>query len=182
MDRNALLRELEAHQPFDETESGMWLRLRKFVEDHADCFSRGLKVGHITGSAWIVDESREYALLVYHKKLDKWLQPGGHCEDEDSVLETAWREATEETGIESIRPLDSRIFDVDVHPIPARGSEPGHLHYDVRYLFQADSRQKIIVSPESRAVEWLLMNQILERSPHESIRRLVEKTKLRASI
>ncbi|MFN0166827.1 MAG: NUDIX hydrolase, partial [Bryobacteraceae bacterium] len=138
MSREELLDRIARHVPFDDTEREMTQRLLAFVEAHEDCFRRSLRTGHLTGSAWIVDRTRRRALLVHHKRLDRWMQPGGHWEQDDSLLETARREALEETGATSLRALGEDIFDVDVHPIPARGAEPAHFHYDVRFLFEAD--------------------------------------------
>ena len=124
--------------------------LRRFVEDNDDCFERSHRSGHITGSAWIVDLKREKVLLTHHHRLDKWMQLGGHADGDPDVLRVALREAREESGVEEIRALSESIFDVDVHEIPPRGDEPAHLHYDVRFLFEADSNLPLGITPESR--------------------------------
>jgi 8-oxo-dGTP pyrophosphatase MutT (NUDIX family) len=92
--------------------------------------------------------------------LNRWLQPGGHADGEENVLNVALREAQEETGLTHFKLLQDDIFDLDIHPIPARGNFPDHLHYDIRFLFEADINEKIIVSDESHDVSWLALSQL----------------------
>jgi 8-oxo-dGTP pyrophosphatase MutT (NUDIX family) len=134
--REWLLNKLRVHTPRDAHEAAMAEALRQFVANHANCFERSLRIGHITGSAWIVDRGRTHALLTHHRKLNKWLQLGGHADGDPDILRVALREAREESNLDAIRPVSEDIFDVDIHVIPARGAEPEHLHYDVRFLLE----------------------------------------------
>lgn len=151
--------------------------LQQFVEQHPECFERSLQVGHITGSAWIVNPPRTHALLIHHRKLERWLQPGGHADGDPDVLRVALREAHEESGLEQLRPLSGAIFDVDIHTIPARGPEPQHLHYDVRFLLEADDAAPLLISRESRALAWAELERITEYTDEESVLRMVAKTR-----
>ncbi len=72
-------------------------------------------------------------LLHHHRRLDAWLQMGGHDEGESDPRATARREGAEESGLSDLVLLSPAILDVDVHPIPAGKGEPPHLHHDVRY-------------------------------------------------
>jgi len=93
--------------------------------------------GHFTASAFVVDVTRTRLLLIRHRKLGLWLQPGGHVEADDSdLVDAALRELEEETGLEGAELLEP-WFDLDVHPIPAWGATPGHAHHDVRVLLSA---------------------------------------------
>lgn len=154
MHRKPLLDLLAAHRPHDPLEAEHLQRMRTFIMGHPDCFSRELSQGHMTGSAWIVDPERTRVLLVHHVKLDRWLQPGGHADGETDLPAVARREACEETGLSSLVPLIPGIFDVDVHAIPARGTLPQHMHYDVRFLFEADPSAMLTISQESHAAAW----------------------------
>lgn len=173
--RIALIEQLQAYRPADPREERMRLRILEFVQRNVNCFQRSLRGGHITGSAWVVNRERTHTLLVHHRRLDKWLQPGGHAEDETDALAVAVREAEEETGLR-VMPVSKTIFDVDAHDIPARKRERAHVHYDIRYLMEADMTSRVVVSPESRAVEWVRMNQVAGMNTDESILRLVRKT------
>jgi 8-oxo-dGTP pyrophosphatase MutT (NUDIX family) len=174
--RQVLLSKLVVYRPSDAHEARMAERLRQFVEIHTDCFQRSLLVGHVTGSAWIVDAERAFALLTHHRKLDKWLQPGGHADGDSDILRVALREAREESGLAAIRPVSDDIFDIDIHTIPARGAEPEHLHYDVRFLLEADRTAPLTISAESRSLEWVAPDRIALLNPEESIARMVAKT------
>jgi 8-oxo-dGTP pyrophosphatase MutT (NUDIX family) len=130
----------------------------------------------VTASAWIVDETRTRALLLHHRKLGRWLQPGGHVDGDPDVRAAALREAKEETGLCSLRPAGGDIYDLDVHAIPARGSEPAHEHYDVRFAFTADPDEPIRANAESHEVRWIPLEDLNSFEIDESVRRLAAKT------
>ncbi|MFA6456416.1 MAG: NUDIX domain-containing protein, partial [Bacteroidota bacterium] len=106
---------------------------------------------------------------------EKWLQLGGHSDGDPDPLNVALREAEEESGIPGIIPLSKEIFDVDVHPIPARKNVPEHFHYDIRYLFEADDTHSLTITPESKDLAWIPLNDIEQFSTEESILRMVRK-------
>ncbi len=145
---------------------------------NGNCCDRRLSAGHVVVGAWIVDRPREHVVLLHHRKLEKWLQPGGHVENDPSLIDAARREVSEETGLRKFRLLSAEIFDVDVHTIPARKSEPEHIHYDVRFIFEAARGARLTVSDESNDLQWVKLDQIAARNDSASIRRLVEKTRL----
>ena len=148
----------------------------QFVDAHEDCFERSLAIGHITGSAWIVDPKEDKVLLVHHKKLGLWLQPGGHCDGDPDVPRVAEKEAREETGITDFHLFGRGIFDLDIHSIPAWNKIPEHLHYDVRFLIHADSQQTTRVSEESNDVAWFDLHELEDITQDASVLRLAEKT------
>src|SRR5512143_1358068 len=132
--REALLRALDTYRGAEPGDEEAVSRFRKFLA-RDDPFRREDPEGHVTASAVVVRPGNEF-LLVFHRKLDRWLQPGGHVEAGDATLfDTAVREAREETGISDFEaPLGDSILDLDVHAIPAFGDDPAHFHYDVRFL------------------------------------------------
>ena len=157
--------------------------IRRFVEAHADCFERSCRDGHVTGSAWIASPDGEQALLVRHRKLGAWLQPGGHADGDPDPAAVACREAAEESGLESLRLVDwwrdgstsPQPFDVDVHRIPARGDEPEHLHLDIRFLLVADPAEPPRASHESDEARWVPRGQIGALNPEPSLLRMAER-------
>ncbi len=135
--------------------------------------------GHVTASTMVVNRDKKYTLLLHHAKLNRWLQPGGHLDTtDDSPAEGALREAREESGIATLSLVSEKLFDVDVHPIPARGSgataEAAHLHYDVRYLVIADS-DDVTLSNESTGFEWRPLEGLIADDSDESISRMARK-------
>ncbi|AEI50729.1 NUDIX hydrolase [Runella slithyformis] len=175
MKRDSLLTLLRQHTPFDPEEHAMWQDTIRFVEENPDCFERWLTIGHVTGSAWIVDESQTSVLLMHHRKLDKWFQPGGHADGDSDVLHVALKEALEETGLKTVHCLAKTIFDVDVHLIPANAKEAAHYHYDIRFLFRADSQQPLSINSESKELVWVPLSDVEQYNNSNSILRMVQK-------
>jgi 8-oxo-dGTP pyrophosphatase MutT (NUDIX family) len=179
MHRTAALRLLRAHgtRASDPHEAAMTAEITRFVEAHPDCLARTCAPGHLTGSAWIVDPSRRRVLLTHHRKLDKWLQPGGHADGDPDLLAVALREAREETGLTRLKPVSTDLFDVDRHWIPPRGDVPGHWHLDLRFLVEADPEEELSVSEESHDLMWVDLARVPLLNPEESMRRMVGKTR-----
>lgn len=148
----------------------------QFVEAHPDCLLRSCVPGHLTGSAWIVDAARRQTLLTHHRKLDKWLQLGGHADADPDLLAVALREAAEESGLTRLRPVSTDVFDVDRHWIPARAQEPGHYHYDLRFQIEADPAEPLTVTSESKDLAWVEIARVTSLNPEESMARMVRKT------
>jgi 8-oxo-dGTP pyrophosphatase MutT (NUDIX family) len=149
---------LRLHRPGDDREAADLARIVDFVNRHADPFDRRIVEGHLTGSAIVVSPAVDRVLLLHHRKLDRWLQPGGHGDPgETSGEAVALREAGEETGIDglALHPTAPRPLDVDIHAIPAHGHEPAHEHLDLRYLAVAPDGAPIIHrAAESNDLRW----------------------------
>jgi 8-oxo-dGTP pyrophosphatase MutT (NUDIX family) len=172
-----LLAELRAYRPADAREAAMRDRVVAFVgRDGLRAFERSNRSGHVTASAWIVSPDRSAVVLLHHRKLDRWLQLGGHVDGDPDVRAAALREAREESGLRTLRPLGDGLYDVDVHAIPARGDEPAHEHFDLRFACEADPREAIAGNDESHAVRWVALDEIERYAIDESVRRLVRKT------
>lgn len=145
--------ELRAWEPWSASQRRLRDAFVRHLGAHADGVWRTCAPAHVTASAAIVDPTRKGLLLVHHRKVGRWLQPGGHCEAGDATLgAAALREATEESGIHGLR-LVPGILQVDRHPAPCH---PGVVeeHLDVRYLVIAPARSEPRVSAESDAVRW----------------------------
>jgi 8-oxo-dGTP pyrophosphatase MutT (NUDIX family) len=175
MHRTDLLKKLADYQTAHPNESKTTNRLAAFVEANTDCFERSLVVGHVTGSAWVVNQTGTHVLLTHHRKLDKWLQLGGHVDGNPDVLEAAMREAVEESGLNDLTIVSSDIFDIDIHLIPERKSEAAHYHHDVRFIFQATDSEDYIVSDESHDLAWVEIQRLEEYTNEVSMLRMAEK-------
>ncbi len=150
-------------------------RFAAFVQTHSNCFSRTLLPGHVTGSAWVVDAEGQMTLLTHHRKLDIWVQLGGHSDDDPDSSAVALREAREESGLDELALAGGRIFDLDIHSIPARGSEPAHEHFDVRYVVLAAVNTRFRVSAESKALAWVSVDDLDSLTREASMLRMRDK-------
>lgn len=179
MNRNELLNKLRNYAERWRDESEMTSRFVAFVESHEDCFERSLAEGHVTGSAWVVNRAGTHVLLTHHKKLNRWLQLGGHADGDSDTLRVAKREVEEESGLTGIITLGEDIFDVDIHLIPERKSEPAHFHYDVRYLMQTSTGEDYVISDESHNLAWIGIHSLESYTTEISMLRLAHKGRLR---
>jgi 8-oxo-dGTP pyrophosphatase MutT (NUDIX family) len=175
MHRKVLLDLLAGYRRRYPEEAPVVERFVAFVAASPDCFKRSLMQGHVTGSAWLVNQRGSHVLLTHHRKLDLWIQLGGHADGHPNVLEVAWQEAREESGIDSIQPVATDVFDIDIHAIPARGDEPEHFHYDVRFVFRADDSENYTVSAESHDLEWVEITRLQEKTADETMLRMAGK-------
>ena len=154
----------------DEPEREEFLR---FTDAHDDALLRSCVPGHLTGSALVVDPVSERVLLLHHRKLQKWLQPGGHADGDGNLAAVAQREATEETGIEGLRVVVPAI-DLDIHRIESPNEAPHH-HYDVRYLVLAPEGAKAEGNFESTALRWVTLDELDALTDEPGLRLLARR-------
>ena len=177
MHRQKLLATLQTYAIRHPGEARLVRRFRDFVSAHERCFERDCLPGHVTGSAWVVSPCGGRVLLTHHKKLGRWLQPGGHCDGEPDTLAVAMREAEEETGL-MLQCHGAEPIDIDIHDIPATRTEPAHQHFDVRYALGALS-ETYAVSDESHDLAWVRMEELARYTREESVVRLRAKWRAR---
>ena len=150
-------------------------RFERLVARQPRCFDRDcFDDGHVTGSAIVLNLAGTAMLMTHHAKLGRWLQLGGHADGEPDPLAVACREATEESGL-AVRPCCTLPLDLDIHAIPARGGDPRHFHYDVRFLLQVEASEAFKATAESLALAWVPLAEVEAVTREESILRLVRK-------
>ncbi|MFJ4475018.1 NUDIX hydrolase [Streptomyces xanthochromogenes] len=142
---------------------------------HPDGMWKACGAGHLTASALVIDPERERVLLTLHKKLNMWLQMGGHCEPGDAtVAAAALREAEEESGVAGLTLLAGGPVRLDRHPIPA----PCHWHLDIQYAALAPAGSVEAISDESLDLRWFGYDEVAQVAD-ESVVRLLEATRAR---
>ncbi len=176
MKRNALILALEHYQTDYPEESNFIPRFISLLCNFHNCFKRNLITGHITASAFITDQNITSILLTHHKKLNRWLQPGGHADGMEDIRTVAFKEGSEETGLSSLTFHHNGIFDIDIHQIPYHAGVHAHFHYDIRFLFVADKNEPLHISDESHDLAWIPINKIAALTANNhSILRMSEK-------
>jgi 8-oxo-dGTP pyrophosphatase MutT (NUDIX family) len=139
----------------------------------ANPFVRERLEGHLTGGAWLVSGDGLRILMTHHRKLDRWLQLGGHADGDTDMARVALKEAEEESGLSDLA-VEGDIFDLDRHWIPERKGVPGHWHYDVRYVVRAGGSEDYVVSEESLDLAWREIAPLAD-DPDESLSRMARK-------
>ena len=174
-----MLADLGEYSPSFSEEAGAVAQFSDFLQSHPSVFERSHVQGHFTGSAWLVSADGERVLLMHHRKLNRWLQPGGHADGDTDLARVALREAWEETGVTGLC-VEGRIFDMDRHRIPARANEPEHWHYDVRYVVRAGADDRYTINEESQALAWRPVVEVADDAGFDtSLRRMARKWLLR---
>jgi len=176
MSKLQLTQQLKFYLKCNPNEAAMVHRMIEFIAQYENCYYRELLSGHMTASAWLVNYDNDKALLMFHHKLQKWLQPGGHADGEENLLNVALKEASEEVGINKLSPLSDEIFDLDIHAIPAYKDVSAHHHYDIRYIIQvSEQHQSLVGNHESQALAWYSPEQIQAMDVDVSVLRMCDK-------
>lgn len=172
-----LLDLLANYEITDPTQSILAAKFRELYLSEPNAFEHYFNQGHFTGSAWVVSQDAKRVLLTHHRKLNRWLQLGGHADGNLDLRQVALREAEEESGLSGLN-IESAIFDLDLHAIPAYGVEPAHWHYDVRFVVWAGVDEKFKVSSESHDLAWWPIDEVLcnaEGKTDASVQRMATK-------
>lgn len=174
MHRNDLLTALLEYKIRHPDEADVVARFIDFVESHPDCFERSLSIGHVTGSAWVVNARGTHALFTLHGKSGEWYQLGGHADGDSDIRRVALSEATEESGLAGLHLISHAIFDIDIHRVSFGGDGP-HDHYDVRFAIRAQEDAQLTISHESLDLAWFAIADIPARFKDRSVSRMAQK-------
>jgi 8-oxo-dGTP pyrophosphatase MutT (NUDIX family) len=172
-----LLEELRRYRPADLQEAQHQRAILDLLSYATSPFSRDHFVpGHITGSCFIVDPVSQRVLLHHHRRLDRWLQMGGHVEQGESAIEAALREGREESGLQDLILLSEAAFDIDVHAIPSAKGEPEHSHFDIRYVARTSHPESIMIDrAESNELAWIELDGAIPLMNEEASKRAMLK-------
>ncbi|HEL4300034.1 NUDIX hydrolase [Stenotrophomonas sp. GD03930] len=146
------------------------------LDDPEDPFRRERLTGHFTASCWLVSADGQRLLLTHHRKLQRWLQLGGHADGDRDLARVALKEAEEESGLGGLVLEDPAIFDLDKHWIPERKDVPGHWHYDVRFVIRALGGEAFVLSEESLELAWRPVTEVAaDPQSDESMQRMAHR-------
>ena len=175
-----LKEKIEKYIPYNEQEEVDRELMLEYIDKFNDVLTRNNKMCHFTASNWIVNKERTKVLMVYHNIYDSWAWTGGHCDGEEDLLNVAIREAKEETGINSIRPLSEEIFSLEILSVDSHIKNnkfiPAHVHLDFCFLLEADENEKLKVKKdENSGVKWIDINKVLEYTKETKMKPIYDK-------
>jgi ADP-ribose pyrophosphatase YjhB (NUDIX family) len=164
-----IIRQIEAYKPWNEQVKLDKVELLKHIQAKKDIFTRENKTAHMTASAWVVNGSRDKALMVYHNIYDSWSWMGGHADGDENLHAVASREVMEESGLSKVRPIIRDIFSLEILTVDGHEKNgvyiPSHLHLNVTYLFEGDEGEEITVKPdENSGVAWYSLDEAVSAS------------------
>lgn len=149
-------------------------------------WTRENPIGHLTASCWIINKEKTKALMAFHLIFKSFAWLGGHADGKKDLLKVALKEAEEESGIKTFRPLSRHIADISVLEVPSHVKKgkniPAHLHFNVTYMLEADETSRLrIKEDENRALRWIPFDNIDEFVSEEHMKpvyhRLILKSK-----
>ena len=170
---------LKNYTPVSEKEQSFKdIMLNLFATRGAKAFTRDNLEAHFTASAWIINPSSIEVLMLHHKKLNKWLQPGGHADGQLDLEKVARKEAKEETALNNLQLITTGIFDIDIHLIPENKGIQEHEHFDIRFAYFCTDKDQTAINSESNDYRWIQIASIASLTNEPSILRMAEKTKI----
>ena len=160
---------IENYRPYNEQERWDRERILSFLDCNEDAFLRTNLFAHMTASAWIVNKTRDKVLMIYHNIYGSWAWTGGHADGEEDLLAVALREAKEETGIKTVRPVTEEIYSLEIVTVDGHEKRgvyvPSHLHMNVTYLLEAEEGETLhICEEENSGVKWFGLQDALAAS------------------
>lgn len=178
--KNKLYEEIKLYRPYNEQEEKDKNVMLKFIETFDDCFTRNNEIGHFTTSAWIVNETKDKVLMVYHNIYDSYAWIGGHADGDSNLLNVIRKEIEEECGLKNIKLLSDGIYGISVQTTDSHIKNKKyvncHLHFDVQYLFEASEFDKVRINEkENSDVKWISIDKVLDIVTEEHMKPLYKK-------
>lgn len=166
------IEELEAYKPYNEQETRDKELILQCHEAFDEILTRENVVAHLTGSGFILNKTRDKALMIYHNIYEAWSWTGGHADGEEDLLAVAIKEAKEETGVENIVPITEDVISLDSLTVKAHIKKgkfvSSHLHLSFAYLLEADEEDELIIKPdENSGVRWMTFEEVIKHAAKE---------------
>jgi len=176
-----IYKDLIEYDPYNNQEAIDKEMILEFIKNNDDAFSRTNIYGHITSSSWILNETHDKVLMVYHKIYDSYSFSGGHNDNMTDSLEVAIKEAKEETGIKNFKVLNNgNIFSLEIIAVNGHMKKEkyisSHLHYNFTYLLEASEKEILKVKiDENTDVKWFSLNDAINASTEPWIKENIYK-------
>lgn len=182
LEKEIIKTQIESYVPFNEQEEADKHLLLSFVDSFDDVLTRNNSLGHLTASAFVVNETLTKTLVLYHNIFDGFIYPGGHADGEYDLYSVAVREVFEETGLNVVPLIDNNIFSIQALPIKGHFKKgkyvSSHIHYDILYLLVAkniDMDKIRVLESENSQVKWCDLEESYNDEAIEWVRPINEK-------
>lgn len=182
LEKEIIKAQIEAYIPFDEQEEVDKQTILSFIDTFDDVLTRKNSCGHLTASAFVVNEDLTKALILHHNIFGGFIYPGGHADGEYDLYSVAVREVSEETGLDVVPLIDNSIFALQALPIKGHVKKvkyvSAHIHYDILYLLVAkniDMDKIRILESENSQVKWCDLEETYNEEAVDWIRPINEK-------
>ncbi|OBH18597.1 NUDIX hydrolase [Mycobacterium sp. E3247] len=163
--RDSAISLLSDWQAPDPAQDALRHAVLAFVLARPDACRRACVPGHLTASALVVDHTGSQVLLTLHPRVGRWVQLGGHCDDDDGdVVAAALREATEESGVDGLR-IEPGLAAIHVHPVTCSLGVPTR-HLDLQFVAHAPAGARIAISDESEDLRWWPADALPDGADH----------------
>ncbi|OBH39922.1 NUDIX hydrolase [Mycobacterium intracellulare] len=163
--RESVIATLSGWEPPDAGQDSLRHAVLAFVAARDDACRRECVPGHVTASALVLDDAGDRVLLTLHRRLGRWVQLGGHCDEGDAdIVAAALREATEESGVDGLR-MAPELAAVHVHPVVCSLGVPTR-HLDLQFVARAPAGARIAISDESEDLRWWPADALPEGTDH----------------
>lgn len=172
---NKLLEDIKRYIPYNEQEKVDREVIIDLINKNNDILNRSSKDYHLTASSWIVNETFDKILLIYHNLYDSWSWTGGHADGDSNLLNVAIKEAKEETGITNIYPLSKDIYSLEILAVDGHIKKNeyvnSHLHLNITYLLCASSNDELKIKPDENSnVSWFNIDEVVDKSSEKWFR------------
>lgn len=185
-----MIQQIREFRPYNEQEAKDKEVLLGLLAGPEDIYTRENRTGHLTASAWVINESWDKALMIYHNIYHSWSWLGGHADGDRDLLAVALREVCEESGAVHVRPVSEEIFSLEILTVDGHEKKgvyvPSHLHLNVTYLLEAAESDVLrIKADENSGVAWFGLDEAVTASTEPWFRERIYRKlneKIRGSV
>jgi 8-oxo-dGTP pyrophosphatase MutT (NUDIX family) len=180
---------IQEYTPYNEQEENDKRVMLKFMDSNKDVLARDNEIAHFSASAWVLNESENKLLMIYHNIYKSWSWTGGHADGEENLLEVAIREVQEETGITKVVPVTDNIFSLEIITVDGHMKKgkyvSSHLHLNITFLLKAYEDETLVIKPdENSGVKWMDLEEAVSASTEPWMQEIYRKlnSKLKETI
>lgn len=159
------IKEIKSYIPYNKQEERDKELILNCINNFSNILTRENKLAHITSSGYIVNKNKDKTLMIFHKIYNSWSWTGGHADGDSDLLKVAIKEASEETGLNNLKPLGNNILSLDVLTVDGHEKKgqyvSSHLHLSIAYLLEADENEELIINEyETNGVKWIPITEV----------------------